>query len=92
VQRATEQSKTGKFCDYGLAEAPPGFQAGWSDCMSLLFSLFFPCFFLIWVFRVSSCTHDATVQYSSPAQMSSLEEIGVSFVALGILEPQTARH
>jgi hypothetical protein len=21
------------FCDFGIAEAPPGFQAGWSDCM-----------------------------------------------------------
>jgi hypothetical protein len=33
VQRATAQSKTGFCCDYGVAEAPPGFQAGWSDCM-----------------------------------------------------------
>jgi hypothetical protein len=33
VQRATEQSKTGFFRDYGAAEAPPGFQVGWSDCM-----------------------------------------------------------
>jgi hypothetical protein len=33
VQRATARSKTGIFCDYGVAEAPPGFQAGWSDCM-----------------------------------------------------------
>jgi hypothetical protein len=30
VQRATAQSKTGYFRGYGLAEAPPGFQAGWS--------------------------------------------------------------
>jgi hypothetical protein len=28
VQRATAQSKTGIFRDYGVAEAPPGFQAG----------------------------------------------------------------
>jgi hypothetical protein len=28
VQRATTQSKTGSFRDYGVAEAPPGFQAG----------------------------------------------------------------
>jgi hypothetical protein len=28
VQRATAQSKTG---NYGVAKAPPGFQAGWSD-------------------------------------------------------------
>jgi hypothetical protein len=33
VQRATAQSKTGIFRDYGVAEAPPDFQAGWSDCM-----------------------------------------------------------
>jgi hypothetical protein len=30
--------KKGIFRDYGVAEAPPGFQAGWSDCM--YFSLF----------------------------------------------------
>jgi hypothetical protein len=28
VQRATAKSKTGNFRDYGVAEAPPGFQAG----------------------------------------------------------------
>jgi hypothetical protein len=39
VQRATAQSKTGIFRDCGVAEAPPGFQAGWSDCMHF-FSLF----------------------------------------------------
>jgi hypothetical protein len=39
VQRATAQSKTGIFRDCGVAEAPPGFQAGWSDCM-YFFSLF----------------------------------------------------
>jgi hypothetical protein len=42
------------FRDYGVAEAPPDFQAGWSDCM-YFFSLFlfflfthleFPCKFL----------------------------------------------
>jgi hypothetical protein len=37
VQRTTAQSKTGIFRGYGAAEAPPGFQAGWSGCM---------CFFL----------------------------------------------
>jgi hypothetical protein len=55
VQRATAQSKTGIFRDFGVAEAPPGFQAGWSDCMyfSLSLSLLilpahlgFPCKFL----------------------------------------------
>jgi hypothetical protein len=40
LERATAQSKTGIFRDYGVAEAPPGFQAGWSDCM-YFFSLFF---------------------------------------------------
>jgi hypothetical protein len=40
MQRATAQSKTGIFRDYGVAEeAPPGFQAGWSDCMYFFFSL-----------------------------------------------------
>jgi hypothetical protein len=45
VQRATAQSKTGIFRDYGVAEAPPGFQAGWSDCMyiSLSISVLFVC-------------------------------------------------
>jgi hypothetical protein len=38
VQRETAQSKTGIFRDCGVAEAPPGFQAGWSDC--IYFSLF----------------------------------------------------
>jgi hypothetical protein len=46
VQRATAQSTTENFRDYGVAEAPPGFQAGWSF-LSVFFwlSLFFwgPC-------------------------------------------------
>jgi hypothetical protein len=38
VQRATAQSKNRNFFrDYGVA--PPGFQAGWSDCM-YFFSVF----------------------------------------------------
>jgi hypothetical protein len=46
VQRATAQSKTGIFRDCGVAEAPPCFQAGWSDC---IFSLSFCSFcLLIW--------------------------------------------
>jgi hypothetical protein len=40
VQGATAQSKRGFFSDYGEAEAPPGFQAGWSD-RSFFSSLFF---------------------------------------------------
>jgi hypothetical protein len=45
VQRATAQSQTGIFRDYGVAEAPPGFQGGWSDCMyfSLSLSVRFVC-------------------------------------------------
>jgi hypothetical protein len=39
VQRATAQSKTGIFRFYGLAEAPPDYQAGWSDCIHF-FSFF----------------------------------------------------
>jgi hypothetical protein len=39
VQRAAAQSKTGIFRDNVAAEAPPGFQAGWSYCM-YFFSLF----------------------------------------------------
>jgi hypothetical protein len=39
VQRAAAQSKTGIFRDYGVAEAPPWFQASWPDCM-FSFSLF----------------------------------------------------
>jgi hypothetical protein len=38
VQRATAQSKTGFFRGYDEAEAPPGFQAGWSDCMYIMMS------------------------------------------------------
>jgi hypothetical protein len=41
VQRSTVQSKTGIFRDYGAAESPAIFEAGWSDCMLFFFSLFF---------------------------------------------------
>jgi hypothetical protein len=40
VQRTTAQSKTGIFRDYDVAEAPPGFQAGWSDCVCFFFFSF----------------------------------------------------
>jgi hypothetical protein len=47
VQRAKAQSITGIFLDCGVAEAPPGFQAGWSYCMH--YSLCFCSFcLLIW--------------------------------------------
>jgi hypothetical protein len=39
VQRATAKSKTGIFRDFGVDEASPGNQAGWSDCMYFFFSL-----------------------------------------------------
>jgi hypothetical protein len=64
VQRVTAQSKTGVFCDYGVAEAPPGFQAGWSDCMYFFLSFCSFCL-LICVFRVSFCTHEGTLPYRS---------------------------
>jgi hypothetical protein len=44
VQRAAAQSKTGIFRDYGVAEAPPGFQADWSDCMHFFFLFLFILF------------------------------------------------
>jgi hypothetical protein len=38
VQRATAQSKTGIFRDFGVAEAPPGFKpAGLTVCTFFLF-------------------------------------------------------
>jgi hypothetical protein len=37
VRRATSQSKTGKIRDYGVAEAPPGFQAGGGFSLSVHF-------------------------------------------------------
>jgi hypothetical protein len=39
VQRETAQSRTRIFRVCGVAEAPPGFQAGWSDCMYFFFLL-----------------------------------------------------
>jgi hypothetical protein len=45
AQRATAMSRTGIFRGYGEAEAPPGFQAGWSDCKYFLFYLSLFIFF-----------------------------------------------
>jgi hypothetical protein len=87
VQRATALSKTGFFRDCGVAEASPGFQAGWSDCV-YFFSLFLFILFAHLEFRVSFCTHEGTLPYRRLAQMSCREEIGVPFVVLGVLEPQ----
>jgi hypothetical protein len=91
VQRARELSKTENFRDFGVAEASPGLQAGWPDFMFFFLSFCSFCL-LIWVFRVSFCTHEGLVPYRSSAQMSCREEAGVSSAALGILEPQIARH
>jgi hypothetical protein len=91
LQRATAQSKAGNFRRYAAAEAPPGFQAGWSDCMYFFIPFCSFCL-LIWIFRVSFCIHEGIVPYRSSAQMSCREKVGVSFVALGILEPQIERH
>jgi hypothetical protein len=44
VHRATAQSKTGTFRDNGVAKAPPGFQAGWSDSMYLFYLFLFILF------------------------------------------------
>jgi hypothetical protein len=43
VQRATAHLKTGIFRGYGVAEAPPGFQAGWSNCIFFSLSVRFVC-------------------------------------------------
>jgi hypothetical protein len=47
---------------------------------------------LIWNFRVLFCSHEGTVLYRSSAHLSCRKEAGVSFVALGLLEPQLARY
>jgi hypothetical protein len=91
VQRAAAYLIRGIFRDYDVAGAPSGFQAGWSDCM-YLFSLFLFILFAHLIFRVSFCTQKGKLAYRSSNQMFCREEVGVFFVALGILEPQTARH
>jgi hypothetical protein len=47
---------------------------------------------LIWIFRLGFCTHEGIWPYRSLAQMSCRKEVGVSFVVLGVWEPQIARH
>jgi hypothetical protein len=56
VQRAAARSKTGIFRDFGVAEATPDIQAGWSGCMCFFLSLCSSCP-LIWVFLGSFCDH-----------------------------------
>jgi hypothetical protein len=75
----------------GVAEAPPGLQAGWSDC-TYVFLFIRLLHLLIWKFRVSFCTDEGTVPFQSSVHMPRHGEVGPSFVALGPLEPQTARH
>jgi hypothetical protein len=48
-QRATAHLKKRIFRDCGIAEAPPGFQADWSDCVCISLS-FCSKFSLIWRF------------------------------------------
>jgi hypothetical protein len=43
---------------------------------------------LVWNFRVSLYAFEGTVPYQNSAQMSCREEVGVFFVALGILKSQ----
>jgi hypothetical protein len=82
--------KHGTFRGYGVAEAPLGFQADWPHCVYFFLSSFvldahleFTCKFLyLW-------GHIALTELSPDVYS---KEAGVSFVALGILEPQTARH
>jgi hypothetical protein len=90
VQRATAQSKTGFFRDCGVAEAPPGFQAGWSDCV--YFFLFLFVLFAYLEFPCNFCTRKGMLPYRSSAQMPCREEVGILFAALGIFETQTARY
>jgi hypothetical protein len=64
-----------------------------ADLTVCIFSLSFCSFpLLIWDFLLSFCTYESIVPYWSSAQMSCREEVGASFVALGILEQQTARR
>jgi hypothetical protein len=51
------------FRDYGVAEAAPGFQAGWCDCVYFFLSFCSFCL-LIWAFRVSFCTHEGTLEWA----------------------------
>jgi hypothetical protein len=64
--------------------------AGLTVC--IFFLSFCSLCLLILGFRVSFCIHEGTWPYRSLAQMPCLVEVGVSFVVLGILELQIARH
>jgi hypothetical protein len=88
VQRATAQSKTGFFRDYGVAEAPPGFQAGWSDCTYyfsfFLFILFahlgFPCTFCaLFIFTYSVLQWHLRFSRSERKTFSSSTQVKSSY-------------
>jgi hypothetical protein len=66
VQRETAKSKTGTFRDYVLAEAPPGFQAGWSDCV------YFPHFLFICGHPLFSCWNDILQPFFDADSKSAL--------------------
>jgi hypothetical protein len=57
-----------------------------------IFLILCPFQMLIWNFRASFCSYVGTLPHLSSAKMPCWEEVGVSFVALGILELQTARN
>jgi hypothetical protein len=70
VQRATAKSKTGIFRGNGVAEAPPGYQAGWSDCMYFLFSFFMFILFAHLEFPCKFLFHEGTLRYWRLTQKS----------------------
>jgi hypothetical protein len=85
-------SRNKNFHVYGVAEASPFFlNTSWSYSM-YFFSSFVRFICPFGISEEFSCTDEGAVSHRSSAQMSCREEVGDSFVALGILEPQTARH
>jgi hypothetical protein len=64
--------------------------AGLTVCIFFSLSVHFVCSSV--VFRGSFCTHEGTLPYRSSAQMSCRDKVGVSFLVLGVLEPQIACH
>jgi hypothetical protein len=66
VQRATAQLKTSFVRDYDVAEAPPGFQGGWYDCM-YFFSLFL---FILFAHLEFSCKFLYSRGYSAVSELS----------------------
>jgi hypothetical protein len=89
AQRATAQSKKSFFYRArDSAEVPPAIQAGLPNCA---YFFLFLCSFnsLIWNFRVSFCTYSSVLGLR-PDVLSG--GIFVSFVALGPLNSQKARH